>query len=405
MGQAMKVLQINSVCGIGSTGRIATGIDQILKENGNESYIAFGRGNALDCSTSIKIGTDIDNYMHVAKTRLLDKHGFGSTRATKQFITKIDEVNPDIIHLQNIHGYYLNIELLFGFLKKRNKPVVWTLHDCWAFTGHCAHFDFINCNKWRNGCEACPQKTEYPSSLLLDNSKLNYLLKKKIFNGIEKLTIVTPSKWLTKLVEKSFFKKYPIETIHNGIDLNIFKSVNSLFKKRHNIEDKFIILGVARWDKRKGLEYFIELSNNLSDLYQVVIVGVTEKQKRQLPRNIIAITQTTNVEELVEIYSAADVFVNPTLEDNFPTVNIEALACGTPVITFKTGGSTESIDENCGIVVLKGDIEKLTNAIAEVRDKGKAFYTKACIRKAKDFYNKNDRFHDYLNLYEVILKV
>ncbi|WP_335406121.1 glycosyltransferase [Neobacillus drentensis] len=401
----MKVLQINSVCGIGSTGRIATGIDQILKENGNESYIAFGRGNALDCSTSIKIGTDIDNYMHVAKTRLLDKHGFGSTRATKQFITKIDEVNPDIIHLQNIHGYYLNIELLFGFLKKRNKPVVWTLHDCWAFTGHCAHFDFINCNKWRNGCEACPQKTEYPSSLLLDNSKLNYLLKKKIFNGIEKLTIVTPSKWLTKLVEKSFFKKYPIETIHNGIDLNIFKSVNSLFKKRHNIEDKFIILGVARWDKRKGLEYFIELSNNLSDLYQVVIVGVTEKQKRQLPRNIIAITQTTNVEELVEIYSAADVFVNPTLEDNFPTVNIEALACGTPVITFKTGGSTESIDENCGIVVLKGDIEKLTNAIAEVRDKGKAFYTKACIRKAKDFYNKNDRFHDYLNLYEVILKV
>ena len=223
----MKVLQINSVCGIGSTGRIATDIHHILTEQGHESYIAYGRNLPMNCENTIRIGKKFDNYSHVAFTRIYDKHGFGSIKATKEFIEKIKELNPDIIHLHNIHGYYINIELLFDYLKKANKPVVWTLHDCWAFTGHCAHFDYIQCRKWQTGCEKCPQKTSYPSSYIFDHSKENYKKKKEIFTGVNNLIIVTPSKWLANLAKKSFLGDYPIEVINNGIDLDHFKPIRS----------------------------------------------------------------------------------------------------------------------------------------------------------------------------------
>ena len=235
----MKILQINSVCGIGSTGRIATDIHNILIEQGHESYIAYGRDLPKNCDNAIRIGTKIDNYTHVAKTRLLDKHGFGSKQATIEFIESVKELNPDIIHLHNIHGYYINIEILFNYLKEANKPVVWTLHDCWSFTGHCSHFDYIGCNKWRTGCFDCPQKQEYPKSILVDNSKWNYNKKKAIFNGLKKLTIVTPSNWLAELVGDSFLKKYEIITINNGIDTAIFKLRKSGFRYKYNLENKF----------------------------------------------------------------------------------------------------------------------------------------------------------------------
>ena len=224
----MKALQINSVCGIGSTGRIATDIHEILIKQGHESYIAFGRGLPKNCDAAIRIGSKYDNYVHAALTRVLDRHGLGSKKATQEFINKVEKIDPDIIHLHNIHGYYINIEILFNYIKDANKPVVWTLHDCWSFTGHCSYFDYVNCDAWVDGCKNCPQKKDYPASFVFDNSQTNYLLKKQIFTGVKNLTIVTPSKWLAGLVKKSFLKDYPVQVINNGIDLDIFQRSNAI---------------------------------------------------------------------------------------------------------------------------------------------------------------------------------
>ena len=396
----MKVLQINSVCGIGSTGRIATDIHKMLIEQGHESYIAYGRDLAKNCDNAIRIGNKFGIYFHVVKTRLVDKHGFGSKKATQEFIKEVEKIDPDIIHLHNIHGYYINIEILFNYLKKANKPVVWTLHDCWTFTGHCSYFDFVGCKKWKTGCYDCLEKTSYPASRFQDNSKDNYKRKKDIFTGVRNLTIVTPSNWLARLVKKSYLREYPVKVINNGIDLEVFKPTKNNFKEKNNIANKFIILGVASvWDRRKGLKYFIKLSENLKEDEIIILVGVSEKQKKDLPKNIIGITRTNNVNELVEIYTAADVFVNPTLEDNFPTTNLEALACGTPVITFDTGGSGESIDEKCGFIVEKGDDFKLLQKIREVKTKSKITVSKKCIEIAKSKYEKTSNFNKYLRLY------
>ena len=396
----MRVLQINSVCGIGSTGRIATDIHDILIGQGHESYIAYGRDLSRNCDTSIRIGNKIDNYLHVALTRVFDKTGFGSKKATLEFIKKIKVLDPDIIHLHNIHGYYINIELLFDYLKKANIPIVWTLHDCWSFTGHCAHFDFIKCSKWVTGCFDCPQKSSYPTSILADNSIKNYQIKKNIFTGVKNLTIVSPSKWLAELVKQSFLKEYPIEVINNGIDLNIFKPTLSKFRDNN----KFMILGVANiWNTKKGLEYFIELSKMISDEETIVLVGVSEKQKTKLPPNIIGITRTNNTHELAEIYSASDVFVNPTLEEVMGLTNIEALACGTPVITFKTGGSVECVDSQTGVVVEKGNLVKLRTEIINIKNGNKKYQKNNLVQWAKSKYDKQERCADYINHYTAMI--
>lgn len=401
----MKILQINSVCGVGSTGRIATDLYKVLEERGHECKIAYGRGEAPEGIDSIKIGSKFDNYAHVFKTRVFDKHGFGSVNATKKFIKEVKEYDPDIIHLHNIHGYYINIEILFNYLKEADKPVVWTLHDCWAFTGHCAYFDYVGCDKWKSSCDKCPQKNSYPTSDIIDNSKFNYEKKKELFTSVKNMTIVTPSKWLANLVKESFLGKYHVEVINNGIDLDVFKPTDSNFREKYNIEDKFVILGVASvWEERKGLKYFVELSKVLSKEYQIVIVGVNEKQKKELPKEIIAITRTNNVKELAKIYSSSDVFVNPTLEDNFPTTNLEALACGTPAITFDTGGSPECIDSICGCIIEKGSILKLSEKIEYLKNKVLNLQFNDCISKAINSYDKNDKYIEYMKVYEVIYK-
>ena len=396
----MRILQINSVCGVGSTGRITTDLYKAIEEAGHDCVIAYGRGNAPEGIKTIKIGSNFDNYMHVAKTRIFDKHGFGSTKATKDFIKKVEEYDPDIIHLHNIHGYYVNIEILFDYLKRANKKVVWTLHDCWAFTGHCAYFDYVGCVKWKNGCKKCPQKKEYPNSLLMDSSEWNFNKKKDVFTGVKDLTLVTPSKWLAGLVKESYLSDYKVEVINNGIDLEVFKPTESDFRKKYGLEDKFIVLGVASvWDRRKGLNYLVELSEKLNDSYKVIVVGITEKQKRNLPKNIIAITKTNNVKELVEIYSSSDVFVNPTLEDNFPTTNLEAIACNTPIITFNTGGSIEAVTKNCGLVVEKSNIKILYNKIKEFKEFNLLNNDKYYFNKVKIKYDKKEIGKKYCILY------
>lgn len=400
----MKILQINSVCGIGSTGRITTDLYNVLEEQGHKCKIAYGRGNAPEGIDTIKIGTNFDNYLHVLKTRLFDSHGFGSKNATKKFIEEVKKYNPDIIHLHNIHGYYINIEILFEYLKESNKPVIWTLHDCWAFTGHCAHFDYIGCSKWKHGCEKCPQKTVYPTSKVKDSSKLNYEKKKKLFTDIKNMTIVTPSKWLADLVKESFLGSYNIEVINNGIDLDVFKPTESNFREKYDLQGKFIILGVASdWSERKGLKYFIQLEQKLSKEYKIVIVGVSKKQKEMLSKNIIGITRTNDTKELAEIYTEADIFVNPTLEDNFPTTNLESIACGTPVITFETGGSIESVNSEVGLVVKK-DISSLIYAINILKKYDKNLLALNCRKSSEKYFDKLEKFNDYIEVIENIIK-
>lgn len=396
----MKVLQINSVCGIGSTGRIATDIHNILIEQGHESYIAYGRDLPKNCDNAIRIGTKFDNYTHVAKTRVLDKHGFGSKRATIKFIDEVKELNPDIIHLHNLHGYYINIEILFNYLKKANKPVIWTLHDCWPFTGHGAYLDKVENLSGNNMFIYGTDKKSYPQSLLLNNAKGNYNSKEKIFTGVKNLTIVTPSQWLAELVQESFLKEYPVKVINNGINLNKFRPNVGDFRKNFNLYGKFIILGVASvWDRRKGLKFFIELADKLDEDEVIVLVGLSKNQMKDIPEKVIGITRTNDIEELVNIYASANVFLNPTLEDNFPTTNIEALACGTPVITFDTGGSPEILDKVSGIVSPVKDSEGLYKSVKVI--KNEAPKETDCLNRSKVF-NKSEKVYLYIKLYESI---
>ena len=399
------LLQINSVVNTGSTGRIAEEIGQTAMAHGWNSYIAYGRNDRPSQSKLIRIGNDWDFKIHALKTRLFDRHGLASKYATKKLVRQIQKINPDVIHLHNLHGYYLNIEVLFNFLKKTNLPVVWTLHDCWPVTGHCAHFDLTGCEKWKTGCHHCPQKKAYPTSLFVDRSHKNFILKRELFNSINKLTLVPVSKWLRTIFQQSFLKAYPSYLINNGIDLSVFSPLLDSFKMRqkYNIGNSFLMIGVATaWSNQKGLNEFIELSQNKE--WAIMLVGLPEKIKHILPSNIIALSRTENQQELASLYSAADVFLNPTYQDSFPTVNIEAMACGTPVVTYNTGGSPEVIDEHTGIIVKKREIEGLVAAIRQIKENGKEFYTEACVERARQCFKKEDRYKEYMELYETITR-
>ena len=402
------LLQINTVVNLGSTGRITEEIGQVAIANGWRSYIAFGRNERTSLSNKIRIGNDWDVLSHGVQTRLFDNHALcnSSRKATKKLIVQLEHIKPDIVLLHNLHGYYINIEVLFGYLSKEKIPVVWTFHDCWPITGHCTYFDFIGCEKWKTECYACPQKTSYPASYLIDRSTKNFNQKKRLFTSLTHLTLIPVSRWLGSILEQSFLKEYPIEVIHNGIDLEVFKpQKDQAIIEKYKLSNKYVLLGVAnRWSSRKGLKDFIELSKMFDSKYQIILVGLTGNQIKQLPPNIIGIERTESVKELAGLYGVSDVFINPTYEDNFPTTNIEALACGTPVITYKTGGSPEAIDNETGIVVEKGDIPTLKLAIERILAKGKGHYITACRKRAESFYNKEDRYSDYISLFDKILR-
>lgn len=391
----MKVLEINSVAGLGSTGRIACQIACTIVSHGGEALVAYGRDlYSKGCNVpTYRIGSDFDVIIHGLVSRITDRQGFYSKKATKKLINFITEYNPDVIHLHNIHGYYLNIPILFRFLAKLDKPVVWTLHDCWAFTGHCAYFDFVGCEKWETGCHHCPQKRKYPKSIFLDQSKKNWEQKKDVFTSVKDLTIVTPSQWLANLVKESFLQQYPIKVINNGINLEVFKPTESTWKEDHNITKPMVLACASIWDSRKGLTDVIEVANQLPE-YQVVIVGISAKQAKTFPENIIGIQRTDSLEELVKIYSAADVLINPTYEDNFPTVNLEALACGTPVITYDTGGSSESITTLCGAVVNKGDRKTMVDKCEKIIEQENNNYMDKSIEQAS-LFSMAEKFDKY----------
>lgn len=392
----MKVLQINSCYGVYSTGKIAADISTVLKNSGHECINIFGRYGKPD-TDAFNFNSRLDIYRHTLLSRLFDKEGLYSAGATRKIIKKIEEFSPDIIHLHNIHGHYLNYKMLFEYINKNNIPVVWTLHDCWTMTGHCASFESVSCKKWITNCGNCPQKRSYPESFFWDNSEKNHKLKKELFGSVKKMVLVTPSEWLKEYVDKSFMGACKTVVIHNGIDTKIFKKTDSDLAKRFGLSGKKVVLGVASsWTKAKGLDDFIALSKILPAEYKVVLIGLTEKQIKGLPDNILGISKTKNQEELAKWYSLASVFVNPTYEDNFPTVNLEAQCCETPVVTYKTGGSPETVADGCGIVLKRGDVAGLKNAAEQA----------AATEITKDLtsvFDKTVCFNKYISIYEDIL--
>jgi putative colanic acid biosynthesis glycosyltransferase len=400
-----KLLQINSVINSGSTGRIAEEIGQTAIAAGWESYIAYGRNERPSSSKLIKVGTDKDIKLHGLQTRLFDRHGLGSKGATTDFIRQVEEINPDIIHLHNIHGYYINIEVLFQYLKNANVPVVWTFHDCWPITGHCSYFSYVGCEKWKTQCYSCPQKKGYPASYFIDRSKKNYNLKKELFNSLSNLTLVPVSQWLSGILKESFLQNYPIKVINNGVNTDVFKpSLNSDFRNKYGLKDKFILLGVASvWEERKGLKDYIELSKILESEFQIVLVGLNKKQVEQLPNNILGIERTDNVGELADIYSSADLVLNLSYEETFGLTTVEGFACGTPGIVYNATASPELIDVSTGIVVEQGNINKLVDAIYSIKKKGKEYYSEACVNRAYRLYKKEDRYREYIDLYEELI--
>ena len=362
----MKYLFINSVAGFGSTGRIAAEKCRELQKQGHECVIAYGRGKAnCDDIPTIQIGTATDYKVHGIRTRIFDDHGFGSKAATARFLKQVRSFDPDVIWLHNIHGYYIHIGLLFDYLRSCGKKIYWTLHDCWSFTGHCSHYDYVGCEKWRTGCHSCPQKREYPASLLLDNSRKNYEKKRALFTGIPNLTLITPSRWLADQVGRSFLKDYPVEVCYNTIDTSVFRPTPGDLRQKYRLEGKTVLLGVAGvWTERKGLKDFIRLADKLPEDYQIVLVGLTEEQIRQMPPNILALPRTGSPRELAQLYSMADLFVNPTYEDTYPTVNLEARACGTRILCYDTCGCAETLGAG-DTLIPRGDVEALHRAVIQ----------------------------------------
>lgn len=368
--KAVKVLLINSVCGIGSTGRICTDLARGFEAQGHEVRIAYGRDDTVAPEFekyTMRIGTAFDRNIHALETRLFDLHGFGSRAATRRFLQWAEEYDPQLLWLHNIHGYYINIELLFAWIKKRPQmQVKWTLHDCWAFTGHCAYFTYVGCEQWKTGCKKCPQLRRYPKCYGVADVAKNYARKKKAFCGVPQMKLIVPSNWLKALVQQSFLEEYPVEVKYNTIDTSIFKPTPSDFRQRYGLEDKKIILGVAStWDKRKGLDDFVELAGMLDDKYVIVLVGLSKKQIRKKPKNIIGIQRTNSPYELAAIYTAADVFVNPSREESFGLTNFEAASCGIKSIVYENTACEELVYLNHGIVTPQS-IKSIYQAIRNI---------------------------------------
>lgn len=401
------LLQINATVNSGSVGRIAEQIGQAAKAEGWRSYIAYARHAQPSQSELLKIGSRPAIYFHGFQSRLFDNHGLASAAATRQFIRRLESVKPDLVHLHNIHGYYLHYPLLFAYLAAADVPVVWTLHDCWPFTGHCAHFSFAGCTKWQTLCHHCEQSRTYPASLFADRSERNYRDKLRAFTSLRQLTLVPVCRWMADLAGRSFLGNYPIRTIYNGVDTALFKPAptrEAVVARYHLRPDRFLVLGVANtWSPRKGLSDFMALRKILPATCHILLVGLSEREVARLPEGVTGISRTENVGQLAELYAAADLFLNPTWEDTFPTTNLEALACGTPVATYRTGGSIEAVDAATGFIVEQGDVQGLAAAIRTVQEKGKAAYTAAARRRALECFDKQDRYQEYIQLYKELL--
>lgn len=402
------LLQINSTANSASTGRIAEQIGVIAMAEGWKSYIAFGRSANKSQSTIIKIGSKWSVKVHGFNSLLFDNHGLSSSTATKQLVGTIKGISPDIIHLHNIHGYYINYRVLFDFLSTLDVPVVWTLHDCWPFTGHCSHYSDVDCQKWQKQCEQCPKFHNYPKSLFFDRSERNYQIKKDCFNSITNLTLVPVSHWLEEEVKKSFLAKHNVHCILNGIDIEQFRLYENLdeIRSEYGLNGKRVLLGVATaWGPRKGWDDYIKLSDMLPSDYHIVMVGVTEKQAKELPSSILAIPRTESIEKLAQLYSLAEVVLNLSDEESFGLTTAEGFACGTPSIVYNCTASPELITPETGFVLNKGDLDGVIKAIQTITARGKQYYSEKCRERAVTYYDKNKNYSQYIELYKELLNL
>lgn len=394
-----KILEINSVYEVGSTGRIVYQLCNKIRQDGNDYYVLYGRGPVSQDPNSYKIGNNVTIIKNVLMTRILDIHGFSSKYMTKLALKKIDKFKPDLIHLHNLHGYYIDVEVLFNYIKKIGIPIVWTLHDAWPMTGHCACF--MDCQKWKYGCNNCQFKKKYPTSIMLDNSQKNWINKQKIFNNVSNLTIVTPSNWLANIVKESYLKNYKVHIINNGIDDSIFFKKSNGLKNKLKLNNKFVILAVSNvWNQQKGYDDILKLAKIITDEFIIVMIGLNSKQLPKLPNNILGIERTNSSCELAEYYNMADVFINLTYDDNYPTVNLEARACGLPVITYDAGGSPESAG-NDAIVVPVGNHIRVYEEIMNLYNK--QINSHNVIHEKQENVSNKRMLDEYINLIYNIL--
>lgn len=406
------LLQINPVLRVNtSTGRIMQEIGELAMQHGWRSCIAYskGRDGIKSCQSEvIPVGNKWSTIWHGLETRLFDRHGLASNEATRLFVKQIQELKPDVIHIHNIHGYFLNYQILFDFLAQSTIPVVWTVHDCWLYTGHCYYYSYAGCNKWQTGCGHCPQKKEFPASWLIDRSHQNYEDKKQAFTSLplDQLTIVPVSEWIREEMQHSFFRNNQFHVIHNGINTNIFNIYNpEQVKQKYGLNGKHILLGVASiWSREKGFDDCIQMADLLHPDEMLVLVGVRPEQQKRLKKNMLGIPRTENIHQLAELYAAADAFINPTWQDNYPTVNLEAIACGTPVVTYRTGGSIEAITDQTGFIVPQGNVKEMLEAARLISQRGKTYYQQPCRTYALENFRKEDRYQDYLDLYDKLTK-
>ena len=397
-----KLLQINPVVRLNtSTGRIMKEIGEIAQAAGWESYIAYSGardGVPQHSSQLVPVGNKLDLALHAVATRLFDAHGLVSRRATKQLIRRIREIDPDIVHIHNVHGYWLNYPLLCQYLRESGKPVIWTVHDCWLYTGHCYYYSAARCDKWQTGCGHCPQKRAFPASWVFDRSARNWHDKQHAFGSLERLTIVPVSDWIRQEMAHSFLADKPFQVIHNGIDLDVFHPAEPGAERPAGT----VILGVATlWHEGKGVRDFVELAGRLHEGERLVLVGrMSEEQRAAFPAGVEFIERTENVAKLAALYAQATAFVNPTWQDNYPTVNLEAIACGTPVVTYRTGGSVEAVAEGTGFVVEQGDVQGLLDRVRELAAEDRKTIAERCRAHALQHFNKQERYQDYIRLYE-----
>lgn len=403
----MKLVQINPVIrSTTSTGKIMKGIAAVATEAGWESYAAYSRGRdgvPAGVDGLLPVGDKVSVAFHLLLTRLFDLHGRGSVVATRRFVKRLRSLDPDVIHIHNIHGYFLNYRILFDYLASAGKPVIWTVHDCWLYTGHCYHYASAGCDRWQSHCGDCPQRKAFPSSWIADRSYRNFDDKRRAFTSVPSFTVVTVSEWMKNEMSRSFLKGCRFEVIHNGIDTDTFSPQEETgLREKLGIGDRRVILGVASlWNREKGLEDFARLDSMVDhDREVIVLVGIKEGQKAELPRTIITVARTADVSQLAELYSMADVLANPTWQDNYPTVNMEAISCGTPVVTYRTGGSVETINGETGFVVEQGDVKAMLDCIRGIEAAGKEAWRDGCRRFALENFRQQERFGDYLKLYQ-----
>ena len=400
-----KLLQINPVVRENtSTGKIMRALGELAVASGWESWIAYSRardGVPPHGSKLLPVGNKLDLALHALATRFLDAHGLASRLATRRLIRQIRRLGPDVVHIHNVHGYFLNYKILSAFLAAYGKPVIWTVHDCWLFTGHCYHYASAGCDRWQTGCHHCPQKRAFPASWLLDRSRRNWQDKKAAFAAIPSLTLVTVSHWMKGEIARSFLSGVPCRVIPNGIDLDRFRPPpDASLPARLGIPTAVPYLAVASiWLPEKGITDLERLAEKLSADETLVVVG-KRPAAHGFPGPVVTVERTTDVQMLAALYTEASAFVNPTWQDNYPTVNLEAIACGTPVVTYRTGGSVESLTEETGCIVEQGDVAGLLGCLHAIRAQGKAHYREACLAHARAHFSKTDRFMDYIKLYE-----